>query len=98
MPHILQISSGQGPAECQRFVPLLAPIIEHEARAAGLKNCWVTLVGWIKDGHDGAYPLHFPVNERAGGEAKLDPYTQRMAICPARMVPRSMRPTPMRPT
>lgn len=35
---ILQISSGQGPAECQRFVPLLAQIIRHEATAAGI-NC-----------------------------------------------------------
>ncbi len=31
MPHILQISSGQGPAECRRFVPLLAEIIRMEA-------------------------------------------------------------------
>lgn len=36
MTCILQISSGQGPAECQRFVPLLAQIIEREARTAGL--------------------------------------------------------------
>ena len=27
MTHILQVSSGQGPAECRRFVPLLAEII-----------------------------------------------------------------------
>lgn len=45
--------------------------ILDSARANGLTNCWVTLVGWIKDGHDGAYPSHFPVNERAGGEEKL---------------------------
>ncbi len=45
--------------------------ILDEAREAGLEHCWVTLVGWIKDGHDGAYPLHFPVNVRAGGEEKL---------------------------
>lgn len=31
MIHILQISSGQGPAECRRFVPLLADIICGEA-------------------------------------------------------------------
>lgn len=48
-----------------------AGAILEEARAAGLSNCWVTLVGWIKDGHDGAYPSHFPVNERAGGEGRL---------------------------
>ena len=41
------------------------------ARAAGMTNCWVTLVGWIKDGHDGAYPSHFPVNAAAGGEEAL---------------------------
>ena len=35
---------------------------------------------------------------RAGTDTKLLPYTQRTAICPALMEPRSMRPTPMRPT
>ena len=34
MPHILQISSGQGPAECRRFVPLLADIICKDAAQA----------------------------------------------------------------
>ena len=34
MTHILQISSGQGPAECRRFVPLLAEIIRREAESA----------------------------------------------------------------
>ena len=45
--------------------------ILDEARAAGFADCWVVMVGWIKDGHDGAYPSHFPVNERAGGEDAL---------------------------
>lgn len=45
--------------------------ILDEARAAGLTNCWVTLVGWIKDGHDGSYPSHFPVNASAGTEDEL---------------------------
>ena len=36
MPHILQISSGQGPAECRRFVPLLAEIIRREAVRSGV--------------------------------------------------------------
>jgi peptide chain release factor len=36
MPHILQISSGQGPAECRRFVPLLAEIIRKDAAQSGL--------------------------------------------------------------
>ena len=36
MPHILQISSGQGPAECRRFVPLLADIIRKDAAQSGL--------------------------------------------------------------
>ena len=31
MPTILQISAGQGPAECQTFVPLLAEIIRRDA-------------------------------------------------------------------
>ena len=36
MTLILQISSGQGPAECRRFVPLLAEIICKEAAQAGV--------------------------------------------------------------
>ena len=45
--------------------------IVDAARAAGIDRAWVCLVGWIKDGHDGAYPSHFPVNAQAGGEAAL---------------------------
>lgn len=40
-------------------------------RAAGIRKAWVTLVGWINEGHDGTYPSHFPVNPAAGGEAAL---------------------------
>ena len=40
-------------------------------RAAGIRRAWVTLVGWINEGHDGTYPSHFPVNPAAGGEAAL---------------------------
>ncbi len=36
MTHILQISSGQGPAECRCFVPLLAEIIRTEASQTGI--------------------------------------------------------------
>jgi peptide chain release factor len=35
--HILQISAGQGPLECQYFVPLLAEIIAGAAAASGLE-------------------------------------------------------------
>ena len=35
--HILQISAGQGPLECQYFVPLLAEIIAGAAAVAGLE-------------------------------------------------------------
>ena len=45
--------------------------IVDAAHASGIRKAWVCLVGWIRDGHDGAYPSHFPVNERAGGEAGL---------------------------
>lgn len=45
--------------------------IVDAAYASGIHKAWVCLVGWIKDGHDGAYPSHFPVNERAGGEEGL---------------------------
>ena len=37
MPVILQISSGQGPAECRKFVPLLAEIICREAAQNSLR-------------------------------------------------------------
>ena len=37
MPVILQISAGLGPAECRKFVPLLAEIICREAAQSGLR-------------------------------------------------------------
>ena len=37
MPVILQISAGQGPAECRKFVPLLAEIICKEAAQHNLR-------------------------------------------------------------
>ena len=37
MPVILQISAGLGPAECRKFVPLLAEIICREAAQTGLQ-------------------------------------------------------------
>ena len=37
MPVILQISVGQGPAECRKFVPLLAEIICREAAQNSLQ-------------------------------------------------------------
>ena len=36
MSNILQISSGQGPLECQKFIPLLAEQIQKEASSLGL--------------------------------------------------------------
>ena len=36
MPTILQISAGQGPAECRAFVPLLAEIIRKDAAAKNI--------------------------------------------------------------
>lgn len=42
-----------------------------KVRAAGIAKAWVTLVGWINEGHDGTYPSHFPANPAAGGEAAL---------------------------
>ena len=36
MPTVLQISAGQGPAECRVFVPLLAEVIRREAAERGL--------------------------------------------------------------
>lgn len=45
--------------------------IVDEVHARGIDKAWFCLVGWIKDGHDGAYPSHFPVNAAAGGEEAL---------------------------
>lgn len=50
-------------AEAERIV--------DEVHARGIDKAWFCLVGWIKDGHDGSYPSHFPVNEQAGGERAL---------------------------
>lgn len=37
MPHtFIQLSSGQGPLECRKFIPLLASLIRQDARSAGL--------------------------------------------------------------
>lgn len=38
---------------------------------AGIRRAVVTLVGWNRGGHDGAYPTRFPVNAEAGGETEL---------------------------
>ena len=48
-----------------------AEAILSAVRKAGIRKAWVTLVGWINEGHDGMYPSHFPVNPAAGGEDAL---------------------------
>lgn len=45
--------------------------IVDEVHSRGIGKAWFCLVGWIRDGHDGAYPSHFPVNAQAGGEDAL---------------------------
>ena len=44
MPVILQISAGQGPAECRIFVPLLAEILRRDAAEKGI-SC-LALAAW----------------------------------------------------
>lgn len=39
---IIQISSGQGPLECQKFVPLLAEIIQKNAIKNNLDSKWLS--------------------------------------------------------
>lgn len=41
--HIIQISSGQGPLECQKFVPLLAEVIQNNAIQQGLNCTWISV-------------------------------------------------------
>ena len=64
MPTILQISAGQGPAECRAFVPLLAeiirkdaaeksivclPLTEYSARGGEIASIRLSLEGDIED-------------------------------------------------
>lgn len=35
----------------------------------GIERVWAQCVGWNPDGHDGAWPTRFPLDERLGGEA-----------------------------
>ncbi|MEW6229146.1 MAG: DUF5696 domain-containing protein [Bacillota bacterium] len=58
-----------------RFIPMTT---FHEARTildallkAGVAKFDVTLVGWGKDGYDGASPLRLPPDKRLGGEGGL---------------------------
>lgn len=44
----------------------------------GMKKISAVLVGWGHDGHDGACPTRFPVDERLGGEKELK---QLLAWC-----------------
>lgn len=37
-------------------------------RSAGLERIAIQLVGWNIDGHDGQFPIRFPVDPRLGGE------------------------------
>lgn len=41
---IIQISSGQGPQECEKFVPLLAEIIQRDAIGKNLDCQWLSEV------------------------------------------------------
>ena len=52
MPTILQISAGQGPAECRAFVPLLAEIIRKDAASRGL--VCLPLTEYAAKGHETA--------------------------------------------
>ncbi|MBF0243950.1 MAG: hypothetical protein HQL31_01590 [Planctomycetes bacterium] len=45
--------------------------IIQQCQDRGMKKLCVILVGWGQDGHDGKCPTYLPVDERAGGEAKM---------------------------
>jgi hypothetical protein len=40
----------------------------RQLKAAGIEKVCVQLVGWNIDGHDGRYPIRFPIDPRLGGE------------------------------
>jgi len=41
------------------------------AKALGMDDVDMCLVGWQREGHDGPFPDHFPVDLRFGGEEKM---------------------------
>lgn len=43
----------------------------REAKALGMDDIDMCLVGWQREGHDGPFPDHFPVDPRFGGETKM---------------------------
>lgn len=45
--------------------------IMRRTKALGMDDVDMCLVGWQREGHDGPFPDHFPVDERFGGEAKM---------------------------
>ncbi len=63
-------SDGASPyASCTTFAE--AGEIVDAMWNAGIRRAVITLVGWNRGGHDGAYPTRFPVNAEAGGEEEL---------------------------
>ncbi len=64
------VADGASPYVCCTTFAEAGEILDA-MHNAGLSRAVITLVGWNRGGHDGAYPTRFPVNESAGGEAGL---------------------------
>lgn len=45
--------------------------IMRRAKALGMDDVDMCMVGWQREGHDGPFPDHFPVDPRFGGEEKM---------------------------
>ncbi len=56
-------------------------------KKSGIERSVVTLVGWNLGGHDGAYPVHFPVEPSIGGEEALKHLIQHAAALGYQIVP-----------
>lgn len=63
-------AEGQGTYHCTTTCDEALQIIQ-QCLDRGMKKLTVILVGWGQDGHDGKPPTYLPVDERVGGEAKM---------------------------
>lgn len=72
LPHDIpdQTADNQPPLIVYMTFDMVRKVME-ECRRQGVGPAEVNLVGWNYGGHDGAWPMLFPVEERLGGEESL---------------------------
>ncbi len=61
---------GKGPYHCTCTCDEAREIL-RQCQAHGMRKLTVILVGWGQDGHDGKCPTYLPVDDRVGGNAKM---------------------------